>query len=75
MSPAPAAARPRAALTAPRTAPQNIDRQLTAMLVAGDRSPIDKWAGRARESQKEEDEQQKEAMLGGSRLADCDRDH
>ena len=45
------------------------------MLVAGDRSPIDKWAGRARESQKEEDEQQKEAMLGGSRLADRDRDH
>jgi len=52
--------------------PENIDRQLTAMLVASDRSPIDKWAGRARESQKEEDEQQKEAM-GGSRMADRDR--
>mmetsp|Transcript_24211 Transcript_24211/g.57912 ORF Transcript_24211/g.57912 Transcript_24211/m.57912 type:complete len:126 (-) Transcript_24211:128-505(-) len=43
------------------------------MLVASDRSPIDKWAGRARESQKEEDEQQKEAMMGGSRMADRDR--
>ena len=41
------------------------DRQLTAMLVA-DRSPIKKWSDRARESQREEDEQQREA-LGGSR--------
>ena len=69
MSPAPAAARPRAALTAPRTAPQNIDRQLTAMLMASDRSPIDKWDGRARESQKDEDEL---GLLGGSRLAERD---
>ena len=51
--------------TAPRPAQQNIDRQLTAMLVA-DRSPIKKWSDRARESQREEDEQQREA-LGGSR--------
>ena len=67
MSPAPAAARPRAALTAPRTAPQNIDRQLTAMLVASDRSSIYKWDGRARESQKDE-----LGLLGGSRLAERD---
>ena len=69
MSPAPAAARPRAALTALRAAPQNIDRQLAAMLVASNRSPIDKWDGCARESQKDEDEL---GLLGGSRLAERD---
>ena len=39
------------------------------MLMASDRSPIDKWDGRARESQKDEDEL---GLLGGSRLAERD---
>ena len=54
----------RAMLTAPCDAPQNIDRQLTALL-AFESSPVDKWAGRARASQKEDDELQTNAMLGG----------
>jgi hypothetical protein len=47
--------------------PENIDRQLTAMLM-GQTSPIDKWSNRARETQRELEEQHKDAMLGGRML-------